>query len=96
MSKVFIKFYSDIRGIVGRDSITMNIEEDEIIDSLIGRLCKKFPDSFSKIIYEPKTKQLNSSLIILKNHIPITLLEGVNTKILDGDEITFFAAVSGG
>lgn len=96
MSKVFIKFYSDIRGIVGTDSVTMKIEEDEMITNLISRLCKKFPDSFSKVIYEPKTSKLNSSLIILKNHMPITLLEGENTKILDGDEITFFAAVSGG
>ena len=96
MSKVFIKFYSDIRGLVGTDSINMEIEEGETINNLISHLCKKFSEPFSKVIYEPKTNKLNKAVIITKNHINITLLEGLDTKILDGDEITLFAAVSGG
>lgn len=93
---VAVKFYSDIRGVVGLDSITVEIEENEMIDTLITRLCQRFPDSFLKVIYEPNTKRLNSAISILLNQLNIVLLEGVKTSLKNGDEVIFFAAVSGG
>lgn len=96
MSEVLVKFYSDIKGVVGIGSISIKIKEGEVIKNLINRLCQQFPNSFSKVIYEPNTNKLNSSILILKNKMPIVLLEGENTLIEKGDEITFFAAVSGG
>jgi len=96
MSEVLVKFYSDVRGVVGLSSVPIKMNDGEIVKNLIDELCHKFPDSFSKIIYEPNTNKLNSSILIFVNKIPIAMLEGENTILENGDEITFFAAVSGG
>jgi MoaD family protein len=94
-SKIIVKFYSDIRGIIGLKEITFEIDEGETIFNIVIRLCEKFPQ-FSKIIYEPNSTEYNSSILILLNKINISFLDAVNTKLKDGDEITFFAGVSGG
>ena len=96
VGSVIVKFYSDIRGVVDTDSMIMKIEENETVDALITRLCQRFPTSFPKIIYEPNTKKVNSSVSILLNQLNIVFLDGVNTKLESGDEVIFFAAVSGG
>ncbi len=96
MNEVLVKFYSDIRGIIGTKSINVKIKENENINNLINRLCQKFPNSFSKVIYEPNSNMLNSAITILINKVPIVMLNGEDTKINNGDEIIFFAAVSGG
>lgn len=93
---VIVKFYSDVRGVVNTDSTMMHIEGAETVDALIARLCHRFPGSFSKIIYEPNTKRVNSAVSILLNRVNIAFLDGVNTRLKGGDEVIFFAAVSGG
>lgn len=93
---VVVKFYSDIRGVVDTDSMMMKIEGCETVGDLIVRLCRRFPDSFSRIIYEPNTKKVNSSVSIFLNRVNIAFLDDVNTGLKDGDEVLFFAAVSGG
>jgi len=81
---------------MGVDSIAIRIEENETIDTLITRLCLRFPDSFLKVIYEPNSKRLNSAISILLNQSNIAFLDGVKTSLKNGDEVIFFAAVSGG
>jgi len=96
INKIVVKFYSDIRGTVGLSSTVMEIEENTSINSLIKLLCQKFPDTFAKIIHEPNTNKLNSSIMIFINSTPISMFKGENSLITNNDVVAFFSAVSGG
>jgi molybdopterin synthase sulfur carrier subunit len=93
MIKVIIKFYAQLREFLKKSKIEIELEEGTNILQLMESLCKIY-DLREKIFN--KKNELNKQIMILKNGRQIEFLEGVKTKLLDGDEIALFPPIMGG
>ena len=93
MIKVIIKFYAQLREFLKESKIEIELEEGTNILQLMEFLCKIY-DLREKIFN--KKNELNKQIMILKNGRQIEFLEGIKTKLGDGDEIALFPPIMGG
>ena len=91
--KITVKFFAPFRELFGANESEIELRSATDVRELLNHLCnsserrEKIFDQFGK---------LNSSVMILKNGQPIQILDGVQTKLEEGDEIAIFPPVSGG
>ncbi len=81
-----VKFFATLREITGVRMI--EVEDFDDVGSLLNMLYKKYGDEFKK---EIETKNM-----ILVNGKNILDLQGYETKLKDGDEVSIFPPVGGG
>ena len=77
----------------GRLSITAGSDEIEIpekvrnVGDLLDVLMQKLGPEARKYIFDPGTRELSPSLILLVNGHSVKMLEGLNTPLLEKDAI---------
>ncbi|MBE0525644.1 MoaD family protein [Candidatus Thorarchaeota archaeon] len=94
MMKVSVKFYAHLRDLVDRKSkIEFDFKEGATISHLLDEL---FLDSKIKKHLSDEHGHLNSDITILRNGREIKFLNGIETLLESGDEISIFPLVAGG
>jgi molybdopterin synthase sulfur carrier subunit len=66
-----------------------------VIDVLMI-LAEKYGEAFKKAIYEPKASDVKSNYIMTVNGYLLNQLDGVQTRLKDGDRLVLLPIVSGG
>ena len=89
-----LKFIGAMRQISGKTQLTVNFQEGNTLKDLIARLAADIPQ-IQKIFGEQQLGGQLSSLVLV-NGREISVLDGLETKISDGDEIVFIPVVHGG
>lgn len=90
-----IKFIGALRHISGKTQLTVNSQESTSIKKLLIKLCKEFP-SLEKTFADQQLNDSRSNTLILVNGREISVLNNLETKLNDGDEIVFVPVVHGG
>ncbi len=91
--KVTVKFFAGLRELFGMDETRVELENASDVQTLLNILCNS-DESRQKILDE--SGGLRQNIILLKNGRHITYLDGIKTKLEDGDEIAMFPPVGGG
>lgn len=91
--EIKVKFFSILREVFGTEEKEVELKSGSNILDLLNILCDSphrretiFGDSS-----EPKTY-----ILIFKNGKPIQSLNGIQTKLREGDTVTIFPAIFGG
>ncbi|TFH09750.1 MAG: MoaD family protein [Candidatus Thorarchaeota archaeon] len=92
--KVSVKFYAHLGDLVDKKT---KIEFDLVDGATISHLLEElFLDSKIKKHLLDDRGNLNSNITILKNGREIKFLDGIETLLESGDEISIFPLVAGG
>ena len=92
--KVSVKFYAHLRNLVGRrGKVELELDSDATVVQLLEELIQD--RKIRKHIFDDKN-ELKSDITLLVNGREIKFLDGVNTMLKPGDEISFFPMVAGG
>jgi molybdopterin synthase sulfur carrier subunit len=67
-----------------------------LIRDLLLLLAEKHGEPFQKAVYEPKSVDLKPHYILSVNGLLLNQLNGIETKLKDGDHIVFMPVVTGG
>lgn len=94
--KVTIKAFATIREALGRGWMQMEIENEATVGQLLLRLSEVYGERFSSRVLNPDKKTLTRGLKILVNGRDIDFLQGLETKLKDGDVVTLIPPVAGG
>ena len=89
-----LKFIGALRQISGKTQLTVNFQEGMSLKDLITKISQEMPQ-----LDKTFSDQLNdsrSNALILINGREISVLNGLETKLNDGDEIVFIPVVHGG
>lgn len=89
---IIVKFFANFREAVGVEKI--EVKEVNDVTALFRELVAKFGDNLFEQLYEGKS--LRETVIVLVNGKGINLLNGLGTKLKDGDMVAIFPPVSGG
>lgn len=89
---MIVKFFAFIRDYTGSKEI--NIDSCPTLRELMDKLCRKYGKKFSGKIFVGD--RLSDDIIILVNGRHILHLQGLETKLVENDEISIFPKVAGG
>ena len=92
--KVFVRFYAHLGDLVGRKAkFEVELDEGASISHILDELL--LDQKIREHIFDDN-KQLNSDITIMINGREINFLEGIDTVVKSGDEISIFPMVAGG
>ncbi len=92
--KVKVKFFALLREAAGTKEVEEEVEEGTTVRGLLERLSSKLSTKFKELVFEGQ--EVSRNVIILVNRRGIRELEGLETKLKDGDEVALLPPVSGG
>jgi molybdopterin synthase sulfur carrier subunit len=92
--KVTVRFYATLRDLTSKKTpIDVELDEGATVSNLLDVL---FLDSAIKPAITDENQNIRSDISILRNGREIRFLDGVDTELKSGDEISFFPVVAGG
>ena len=90
-----IKFIGALRHLSGKTQLTLSSQESSSVKELLLKLSQDFP-SLEKTFTDQQLNDSRSNALILVNGREISVLNGFETELNDGDEIVFVPVVHGG
>ncbi len=95
--KVTVDYLGHIKSLLGvAQAETVELRDDASVRNLLVRLAEKNGEPFTKAIYEPGASDLKGSFILTVNGLLLNQLNGIDTKLRDGDRVVLMPIVSGG
>lgn len=90
-----IKFIGALRHLSGKTQLTIDYPVDATVKSVIDHLSTEFP-TLKHTFSDSDLNDSRSNSLVLVNGTEISVLDGYNTKLCDGDEVVFVPVVHGG
>ena len=95
--KVTVEYLGHIKTIIGVEQAEkLELKDDASVGDLLFLLAEKHGENFKKAIYEPSGRDLKSNFILTVNGLLLNQLNGIETKLKDGDRVALMPIVSGG
>jgi molybdopterin converting factor small subunit len=101
MMVVTVKFIGALRHIAGK-SKTVTVDNADVcsanfaVKDLIQKIIIDVPAIKADLIVEQKNGDVKTSALILVNDREISVLNGIDTLLANGDEVVFIPVVHGG
>ena len=95
--KIKVTGYLKFKGLIGDEaSLELETEKATLRDAL-KVLCNQYGERFESILFDPCTKEIKRSNLILLNGQPyVNLGKRLDSELKDGDEITLCPVLVGG
>ena len=90
-----IKFIGALRKISGKTQLTIEYQQDMSVEELVTKLSQEMPE-LEKTFRDDSLNDSRSNALILVNGREISVLNGLETNLSNGDEIVFVPVVHGG
>ncbi|MEM2130668.1 MAG: MoaD/ThiS family protein [Candidatus Bathyarchaeia archaeon] len=94
-NEVTLRFLGVFKKAYGNDQLSLRVKDNEKLRGIIERLTKVSPN-IKKVLVDPELGTPSPNAIILINGIEAHLLNGLETKLKDKDEIVFIPIIHGG
>ncbi len=93
--KVTVKFFTTLREITGKKEEQLEFSRSVTVKSLVSQLSKKYGKEFDDYVYD-ELGDVRGHLQLLVNGRSVTALQGLRTKLKDGDQVAILPPVGGG
>lgn len=95
--KVMVDYLGSIRQTLGlKQAEQVELEGDAAVSDLLSALAEKHGEPFKKAVYEPSDLDLKAHYILSVNGLLLNQLDGIGTKLKDGDRLILMPVVTGG
>jgi molybdopterin synthase sulfur carrier subunit len=94
MRKMKIRFYANLREMVGGKEINLALDPNTTVRAVLRRLSVKYPELGQKLWDEDEV--LRGYVKVLKEGRDIRHLQGLDTAIVETDILSLFPPVGGG
>ena len=94
--KVKVHYLGLVKTYVKKTQEEVELPEGSLLKDLLNKLASKFGSPFSQEVYEQTKKEVKATFMILINGILMGQLEGIDTKLRDGDSVMIMPLMTGG
>jgi molybdopterin synthase sulfur carrier subunit len=93
-----VRFFTSLRELIGKKEETLRFPDSEAVtvNTVLKRLAKRYGKEFVEYVYDRKTGEVKSFLQFLINGRSASALNGLDTKLEDGDVLAIIPPVGGG
>jgi molybdopterin synthase sulfur carrier subunit len=92
---ITVRFIGSLRDSTGKNKLSLQFDENASPRQVITKIVDDQPD-LKRALIDPELNDPRMNLLILVNGKEIGVLEGLDTKLEDGDELTLIPVVHGG
>ena len=94
--RVYVRLFTALRELAGKGEVTLDLNVDKAtVGDVLRELVKKFGPKFSDYLFNEKA-MVRDYLQLLVNGRSVDLLEGLKTRLDDGDVVAVVPPVGGG
>jgi MoaD family protein len=95
--KVTVDYLGSIRQTLAlKQAEQVELKHDASVQDLLSALAEKHGEPFKKAVYEPNDPDLKPHHILSVNGLLLNQLDGIGTKLKDGDRVILMPVVTGG
>ena len=95
--KVTVEYLGYIKQTLGvEQGERIELKDDALVRDLLTLLAEKHGEPFKKAVYEPNGPDLKPHHILSVNGLLLNQLNGIETKLKDGDRVVLMPVVTGG
>lgn len=95
--KVTVDYLGNIKRTLGVEQTeNIKLKDDALVCDLLFLLAEKHGEPFKKAVYEPKEPDLKPYHILSVNGLLLNQLNGIETKLKNGDRVVLMPVVTGG
>jgi len=94
--KIRVHYLGYIKNMLEKKDEELDIREDASLSELLDKLAGLYGQPFKKEVFEPGLKDLKTGFVATVNGILMGQLNGVRTKLKEGDNIILMSLMSGG
>jgi molybdopterin synthase sulfur carrier subunit len=95
--KVTVEYLGYIKQTLGvEQGERIELKHEASVRDLLTLLAEKHGDPFKKAVYEPNALDLKPHHILSVNGLLLNQLNGIETKLKDGDRVVLMPVVTGG
>ena len=92
---VTLKFIGALRRDSGTDKLTVDCKKGASLLDLVNAVTKTFP-ALRRNLLDEQLEEPKPNALMIVNGREISVLDGLETKLKDGDEVVFVPVVHGG
>lgn len=92
---VKVRFIGSLRSSTRKNKLELNVERAITVKKAVDRLVGQIPKLKNALI-DVELDDPRPNVLILVNERDISVLDGLETKVKDGDEIVFIPIIHGG
>jgi MoaD family protein len=92
---VTVKFIGTLRGISGKEKLTIELEKEMSLSELVKKIVEREP-KLKRALIDPELEDPRPNALILVNGREISVLNGLETVVRDKDEVVFVPVIHGG
>ncbi len=95
--RVTVEYLGHIKKIIEVEHTeSIELKDYALVGDLLFLLAKNHGENFRKAIYEPSGNDLKPNFILTVNGLLLNQLNGIETKLKNGDRVVLMPVVSGG
>ena len=96
--QVSVRFFTSLRELTCKKEGTLKFRDGETVtvDKVLKRLAERYGKSFVEYVYDSKSGEVKGFLQFLVNGRSASTLDGLDTKLADGDVLAIIPPVGGG
>jgi len=94
--RIKVHYLGLLRDKVGKKEEELEVEEDISISGFLEKLTKIYGESLESIFSADRKSILDPSFVVTVNDVLIGRLNGMETRLKSGDEVSLMSLISGG
>ncbi len=94
--KVEVHYLGLVKTYTNKGQDNIELHENSALSDLLEKLANNFGKPFNSEIYEPAKKEVKAMFTVMVNGVIMGQLNGVNTKLKEGDNIIIMPLMTGG
>lgn len=92
---VTVKFIGALRGVSGKERLVIKIKDEILLRELVNRVVEEQP-KLKQFLIDPELEDPRPNALILVNGKEVSVLNGLETIVRNGDEVVFVSVIHGG
>jgi len=95
LKMIITKFFGALRHVAGVGELTLNVKGGISVEKMLKKIAAELP-ALRQSLKDKVAEELKSNALIVVNGREISALDGLETKLKDGDELILIPVVHGG
>jgi molybdopterin converting factor small subunit len=92
---ISVKFVGSFRGVSGRDGLKLKFGRSVSLRTIVKKIVERLPKLKAALI-DSESGEPRRTMLVLVNGREVSVLNGLETRVNDEDEVVFIPVVHGG